>query len=883
MKHSLLLVALCAFMYQGLAQNPPSQKIILYPNVANEHVNVQLDKGLVPSEISIMQMDGRTVQHLTETKGKSTISMDTSNIPDGMYIVAVNTATERLTSKLIIDHNGQNTIYSNSSTPPLFKDNGITSVKATAKSSVIVGSSVKKAFPSAEGFGKNTTGGRGGIVVEVTNLNNSGPGSLREALKMTGTRTIVFKVGGTINCSSYLSIPSGSGNVTIAGQTAPGGGITIKGAELRVSASNVIVRHLRIRPGSNVSGSNVNAVRVTPYGTDISNIIFDHVSVTWGVDKVFIIGAIYNGDNVSNVTVQNSIIGENIGSGMGFLLYKNTKNVSIQKNLLTHMRERNIRSSTSNANFEMINNVVYGFSYGTLPTYENHFDIIGNVYKTDPKVSTALQTIRLEASTNGKIGLTKAYIDDNVLDGSKVSVSSNISPYLQSSPIFDSGIVPMPVNEVEAYVLSDVGSSLTRDAVDERIIYEVKNRTGGLKSSTSAAGGYPSISNGTAYKDSDKDGMSDEWEALNGRDLRPTDILSIYKFNEFNVDQTQTSAANRYSALDAYLAYLAKDWHGFETIVAEEESTGTTMLKINGSDMPVSAYDSSQDLGSMEIMDSGNTLRLKGNAWKKSPINHNVTPNSILEFDLMVTGEGEIHGIGFDNDNALNGSDGQRFFQLAGTQGDFGKQTYKTYSGNGWHSFSIPVGEFFTGNFDNIIFVADKDSNGANQESYFRNIRFREGTSGNSGGGSLVDFNMSSYDPAQQDSGSFELQDSDGKLKLVGNAWKKTALDYTITPNTVVEFDLMVAGEGEIHGIGFDNDNVLNGSDGQRFFQLAGTQSSYGKQTYKTYSGNEWVSFSIPVGEFFTGNFKYLVFSGDKDNNGASQISYFKNVVFREN
>lgn len=379
-----------------------------------------------------------------------------------------------------------------------------------------------KAFPTAEGFGKNATGGRGGYVVAVTNLNNSGPGSLRDALKMTGARTIVFKVAGIIDCSSYLEIPYKSGNVTIAGQTAPGGGITIRGAELRISASNVIVRYVKIRPGSNVSGSNINGIRLSSYNNNqIRDIIIDHCAITWATDKVLIIGGIGGTSSVQNVTVQKNIIGENISTGLGFLLWSRATNISIFKNLLIHDVERNIRSSKCTSNFEMINNVVYGYKYGTQPTYNNSFDIIGNIYKTSPNTSTRFETIRLEGSSDCGIGGTRAYIADNTINGREVSISSNIQPYRTTSKIFNSGISSMPSSSVESSVLTDVGASIYRDRVDERLINDVINTTGGIKHSVSEAGGYPEISSGTPYEDSDADGISNEWETAMG--LNPND------------------------------------------------------------------------------------------------------------------------------------------------------------------------------------------------------------------------------------------------------------------------------------------------------------------------------------------------------------------------
>src|SRR5690606_38345856 len=146
-----------------------------------------------------------------------------------------------------------------------------------------------KAFPGAEGFGKNATGGRGGKIVEVTTTKFSGPGSLKEALEMKGARTIIFRVGGTIQGrgSEYLQIPPGSGDVTIAGETAPGKGILIRGARLRVRASNVIIKHIRFRQDSSSStGDNDDALTIdgTGQSSPIRDIIIDHCSFSWGLD-----------------------------------------------------------------------------------------------------------------------------------------------------------------------------------------------------------------------------------------------------------------------------------------------------------------------------------------------------------------------------------------------------------------------------------------------------------------------------------------------------------------------------------------------------------------------------------------------------------------------
>lgn len=376
------------------------------------------------------------------------------------------------------------------------------------------------AFPGAIGFGKNATGGRGGIVVEVTNLNDSGPGSLRAALKLTGKRTIVFRVSGIIEGESYLSIPKASGDVTIAGHTAPGGGILIKGAELRIQASNVIIRHVRFRMGPDTTDSNVMGIRIVAYsGNQISDVILDHVSVSWASGKSITFGE--NGDNggsVTNCTVQNSIVGEGIGSGYNVLLFRNSKNISYINNFNPLSTERNIRSSVKSNSFEMLNNYIYSYKTGTYPTYENQFDIIGNNWETGDSTQ-AFQTIRLEASANNSpnadITATNAYIKDNLYDGNEATISSNLTPYLRDARVVDSGYETFPASEVKAWVLKETGAGRDTqqglDAVDSYYIDQAKAGTGSRRTNISDAD-YPTLLVGTPYADADSDGMDDVWE-----------------------------------------------------------------------------------------------------------------------------------------------------------------------------------------------------------------------------------------------------------------------------------------------------------------------------------------------------------------------------------
>lgn len=381
-----------------------------------------------------------------------------------------------------------------------------------------------KAFPTAEGFGKNATGGRGGIVVEVTNLNDSGPGSLRYALEeIRVPRTIVFKVGGgVINAKRNIGIYKGRGNVTIAGQTAPGGGILIKGGELRIEASNVVVRHIRIRMGNNGNNpDNSDGIKIKSFETGgLKNVIIDHCSISWADDENISVS------NASNVTIQNSTIGESVRA----VLMGDSKNVSFLNNLFVLNNSRNIMAGAvdhKDLSFEQINNIVYGFKWATAGTYGMTFNVIGNKYKLSQDFQTSTEyPVTLspppneERSNSNKIETTRAYLKDNIIDSKLLGVyRQEIKPYLFSSPPKSpSSYNATSASGLDGKLLGHVGASVPkRDAVDTRLINHYKNGNGSLRDS----GSFPSISNGTAYKDSDKDGMADDWEKSNG--LNPND------------------------------------------------------------------------------------------------------------------------------------------------------------------------------------------------------------------------------------------------------------------------------------------------------------------------------------------------------------------------
>lgn len=413
-------------------------------------------------------------------------------------------------------------------------------------------------FPSADGHGARTVGGRGGQVIAVTNLDDTGPGSLRAAIETEGPRTIVFHVGGAIDLQSDLIIREPF--VTIAGQTAPGDGITLKHYPLMIGADEVIVRHLRVRLGDE-TGRDTDAISARY----VKNLILDHVSTSWSVDETL---SIYH---CEDVTVQWCIASESLyrsnhpkgDHGFGGIWGSNRS--SYHHNLIAHHSSRNPRFASGSGFTDFRNNVIYNWGYhsvyggemqqvGNPEFHFSTFNVVANYFKPGPATRPdAARRIVAPWSRGQEADYGKWFIADNVLEDSGRVTADNwdggVTP--QDGPEYLSAVrlaAPWPSaplrslqSAAEAYasVLAEAGANRPwRDAVDRRILAEVWSgaarfegtayrakhdlpaeapRTG-IIDSQAEVGGWPADEwpGSNAPADTDGDGMPDAWEKTYG-------------------------------------------------------------------------------------------------------------------------------------------------------------------------------------------------------------------------------------------------------------------------------------------------------------------------------------------------------------------------------
>ena len=428
-------------------------------------------------------------------------------------------------------------------------------------------------FPGAEGFGKYTSGGRGGKVYTVTKLSDDGSeGTLRYALNQKGSRYIVFKTGGTIYLESPLKIKEG--HVTIAGQTAPGDGITVANYETFIAADDVIIRYLRFRMGDlkKFEGDTLGA-------RFVKNLMIDHCSMSWSTDETV---SLYANENT---TLQWCIISESLRNSVhqkgshGYGGIAGGKNASFHHNLYAHHDSRNPRlGEYAGSRFALTdltdfrNNVIYNWGHNSLYGGEGmNVNIISNYYKPGPATRTKQRIVAIDKNENPEAEVYnrwgKYYIHGNLIEGNpeisednwtqgvfaQMKASYNLTEKDKNS-IRMSGPYNIQNNvhtdsPEKAYekILQIGGASLVRDAVDLHVLKDVKSgnyahkgsngSTHGIIDSQNDAGGFPELRQGTPLHDSDNDGMLDEWEIRNR--LNPTISDAIGRNLDKNYDNIE--------------------------------------------------------------------------------------------------------------------------------------------------------------------------------------------------------------------------------------------------------------------------------------------------------------------------------------------------------
>lgn len=402
---------------------------------------------------------------------------------------------------------------------------------------VLTISAQQLAFPGAEGFGAYATGGRGGEVVHVTNLNATGAGSLADAVSKPN-RIVVFDVGGVIKLTTSQTITI-SNNITIAGQTAPGEGITIYGNRVIANGNNIIIRYIRMR-GSIA----MNSGKCTFTCDNAENVILDHCSISWGRwDNCHITSS-------NNITWQNCIISEGIDPQNFGAITDGTRNWTITHCLWANNKSRNPKLKCY---AQQINNVIYNYGNGIVGGHsaaDNYQDVIGCYFINGPFTSQASPKHFNDWTATDHLYSKDNYTDtncDGVLNGTLVTDYNGATvmqfPHLNPS-------APVTIESVQdAYktIVDNCGASRVRDLHDTRIINQLTSlgKEGAIIYDEAEVGGIGTINGGTAPKDTDNDGMPDEWETANG--LNPNDP-SDYKLDSNN---------NGYTNLEDYINSLA--------------------------------------------------------------------------------------------------------------------------------------------------------------------------------------------------------------------------------------------------------------------------------------------------------------------------------------
>jgi hypothetical protein len=376
-------------------------------------------------------------------------------------------------------------------------------------------------IPGATGFGVTTPAGRGGEVIRVTNLNESGPGSLRAALEASGARVVVFEVSGTIALSKNLYVRNPF--ITVAGQTAPSPGVTIRGAGLFILTHDVLVQHLRIRPGDDPEGPNPgnrDALAIGSPGEESTyNVVIDHVSCSWAIDETISTWGAVGSGGIRDVTIRYSLISEGLASplhpsgphSMGMLIGRESRRVALIGNIMAYNSFRNPLIRDDVTDVVVLNNLVHmsrewttdKISIGSRgdADWPLRVSVVGNAYNPVPHAHNA----NFISFSDNVATDTRVFLADNLAPNSSADAwhpavvhagkRDVASLRADTPPIWPEGLKPMPAREVEAHLSALAGARpADRDPVDQRIFRMIRERT--LQpdvTDVSKAGGYPDL------------------------------------------------------------------------------------------------------------------------------------------------------------------------------------------------------------------------------------------------------------------------------------------------------------------------------------------------------------------------------------------------------
>ncbi|GAA5200230.1 carbohydrate-binding protein [Microbacterium jejuense] len=422
------------------------------------------------------------------------------------------------------------------------------------------------AFPGAEGFGYAAKGGRGGEVYHVTSRELEGEGTFHDALTTVGDtpRTIVFDISGDLVIPQI--IVKNAADITIAGQTAPGDGVTITGNTIRfIDSHDIVIRDMRFRMGAQEDFAD-DAM----YLEDCQNVIIDHSSFSWATDEVLSIKSKdYEHPRSKNITVQWSIMSEGLLThSMGGLVEMNT--ITMHHNIYAHNNDRNPKAKGV---MDFVNNVVYNwgqypFVAGGESATKGYGNVVGNYFIAGANSEDPEHAV-VRGNENYQV-----YLDGNLIDSDKDAVRDGIDvgaglieaarPAQQVAERFEYPPVHTQ-SAADAYelTLDNAGASVFRDAVDARVVDEIRTQTGAIIGDETDVGGYPVLEPGTTPTDTDRDGMPDAWERANKLDAADPD------------DRNGDADGDGYTNLEEYLNELAAPSFPEDYPLAPIEWSGT--------------------------------------------------------------------------------------------------------------------------------------------------------------------------------------------------------------------------------------------------------------------------------------------------------------------